>query len=85
MNKETIIRLVKQQPIKQEEFTQFILDYIKYKEKPEPTAEQLMKILQLVNAGIFSLKEAIEDGIVMHNLQVQTIVHNNQVVRIDVI
>jgi len=85
MNKETIIRLVKQQPIKQEEFNQFILDYIKFKEKPEPTAEQLIKIIQLINAGVFSLKEAVEDGIVMHNLQVQTIVQNNQVIRIDVI
>ena len=85
MNKETIIRLVKQQPIKQEEFNQFILDYIKFKEKPEPTAEQLIKIIQLINAGVFSLKEAVEDGIVMHNLQVQTIVNNNQVIRIDVI
>ena len=85
MNKETIIRLVKQQPIKQEEFNQFILDYIKFKEKQEPTAEQLIKIIQLINAGVFSLKEAVGDGIVMHNLQVQTIVNNNQVIRIDVI
>ena len=56
-----------------------------FKEKPEPTAEQLIKIIQLINAGVFSLKEAVEDGIVMHNLQIQTIVNNNQVIRIDVI
>lgn len=85
MNKETIIRLIKNQPIKQEELNEFILDYIKFKGKPEPTSEQLVKILHLLNVGVFTLNEAIQEGIKMHNLQIQTITKDNNVLRIDVI
>ena len=84
MNKETIIRLIKNQPVKQDEINQFIFDYIEYKKKPTPTPEQFNKILQLLGMGVFSLKDAIQDGIKMYNLQVQTIIKDNTIIKIDV-
>ena len=84
MNKDTIIRLVKNQPVKQEELNTFILDYIQYKNKPTPTPEQFGKILHLLQVGIFNLNEAVQDGIKLHNLQVQTIVKDNNIIKIDV-
>ena len=84
MNKDTIIRLIKNTEIKQDEFTQFILDYIKFKNKPEPTAKQLQGILELLKMGVFNLNEAIEDGIKLHKLQVQRIIKDGIVINIEV-
>lgn len=70
MNKHTVIMLVKNQEVKQVDFIQFILDYLKFKGKPEPTAQQLPKLLQVFSMGIFSLKEPLEEAIKHLNLQV---------------
>lgn len=70
MNKKVVMMLIKNQEVKQEDFIQFILDYLKFKGKPEPTAEQIPKLLQVFSMGIFSLKTPLEEAIKHLNLQV---------------
>ncbi len=84
MNKETVIRLIKRSPIKPEELTQFILDCIKFKGKSEPTSGQLIKIIELFKVGAFNFDLILPELIAHFKLQVNTVVSNNQIIRIDV-
>ena len=85
MNKDTVIKLIKNTPIKQEEFNQLILDYIEFKGKPTPTAEQFQVILGLINSGAFSLFDLKTDLIKHFNLQVNILTgKNNELLKIEV-
>ena len=84
MNKNTIIKLVKGLQVTQEELTELILDYVKFCKKEEPTADQFQKIIQLFQMGIFTLENAINDGIKEHNLQVIRVLNNGIIIRTDV-
>lgn len=85
MNKETVIRLVKRTPIKQEELVQFILDCIEFKKKTAPTPEQLGKILELFRVGLFNFDIILPELVTHFNLQVHTLIDkNNNIIKIDV-
>lgn len=84
MNKNTIIKLVKGLQVTQEELTELILDYVKFCKKEEPTTDQFQKIIQLFQMGVFTLENAINDGIKEHNLQVIRVLNNGVIIRTDV-
>ena len=69
MDKGVIIKLVKKEQITQQELFQFIVDYIEFKKGPTPTPEQLNKIYQLIQLGIFNLNEAIYNSAKELNLE----------------
>lgn len=84
MNKEVVIKLLKNQQVTQTEFMEFIVDYIEFKKKPTPTGEQLQAILQLFNMGIFQIKEALVEMRDYLKLQVNSLIKDNTIIRIDV-
>lgn len=70
MNKEIVIKLVKQEQITQQELFQFISDYIEFKKKPILTSEQLKGIYQAIQFGIFNLNDAIKEAAKELNLEI---------------
>ena len=84
MNKEVVIKLIKNQQVTQVEFTQFIVDFIEFKKKPTPTGEQIQAILQLFNMGIFQIKEALIEARDYLKLQVINVINNGVIIRVDV-
>lgn len=84
MNKQVVIKLLKNQQVTQTEFMEFIVDYVEFKKKPTPTGEQLQAMLQLFNMGIFQIKEALLDVRDYLKLQVISVINNGMVIRIDV-
>lgn len=63
--------MIKGQPVKPEDFSQFILDYLAFKGKKEPTSKQLQGILQLFSMGVFNLSIALDDCVKHLNLQIE--------------
>lgn len=84
MNKQVVIKLLKNQQVTQTEFMEFIVDYVEFKKKPTPTGEQLQAILQLFNMGIFHIKEALIDIRDYLKLQVVHVISNEMIIRTDV-
>lgn len=84
MNKEVVIKLIKNEQVTQTEFMEFIVDYVEFKKKPTPTGEQLQSMLQLFNMGIFRIKEALLEVRDYLKLQVISVIDNGAIVRIDV-
>jgi hypothetical protein len=84
MNKEVVIKLLKNQQVTQQDFMQFVIDYLEFKKKPTPTSEQLQGMLQLFNMGIFQIKEPLMEVTNYLKLQVITTIKDNIVIRTDV-
>lgn len=70
MNKQTIIRLIQNKNVSDEDFIQFILDYIEFKKKPTPTPEQIQKLLIVFQMGYFNLINALREMILHLKLTV---------------
>lgn len=70
MNVEIVKRMIKNKNITDKDYVTFILDYIKFKNKPEPTSEQLEKILLMLNLGYFNVKEPLMELIQYFKLNV---------------
>jgi len=85
MNKEVVIKLIKNQQVTQKELLEFIVDYIEFKKRPAPTAEQLQGLLQLFEMRIFNLDIPLQEVVKPLNLQVVKLFDkNNLLIKIDV-
>lgn len=85
MKKKTVIKLLKEEKVTQQEITEFIFDYIKEEKNIEPTSQQLTGIINALNMGIFNLSDAIKKSADKLGLQVNRITDaKNNKIRIDV-
>lgn len=85
MNKQVVIKLLKNQTITEIEFNEFIADYVKHKKGNDATVEQLNDIKQLINSGLFNLGFAVREAARDLNLQITTVADKlGQIIRIDV-
>jgi len=84
MNKEVVIKMLKNQQVNQQDFTQFIVDYLEFKKKPTPTGQQLQGMLQLFNMGVFQINEALIEARDHFKLQVVSVTRDGVLIRVDV-
>lgn len=84
MNKELVKKFLTSTSINQNELTEFIVDYCKLQNKPEPTTEQLQQITMLIQKGLFNLEYAAEQAAIKLGLTVLKITKNNVVLKINV-
>lgn len=77
MNKGIIKKILIREKITQSELIEFILDYCKLFDKPEPTGEQLQGIIALVQQNIFNIMYAAEIAAIKNNMYVMKIFKEN--------
>ena len=84
MNKKTVIKLLKNQQLSQEEFLTFITDYLEFKKKTLPTGKQLQQMLQLFNMGVFQINNAMREAAEHLKLQLVTITKGDKLLKSEV-
>lgn len=60
MNKETVKKILKNEQLNQQEFFEFITDYVKSELNEDISHEQLMALAAVLQQGLFSIRYAAE-------------------------
>lgn len=77
MEKEIIIKILKQQQITLEELNKFIVDYIQLKQAKDITSEQIKGIIQFISMGLFDLRFAALQAAEALKIDVSTLLDSN--------
>ena len=80
MNKETITKILKNQPISQQEASEFIVDYCKSEKEIDITAQQIQGIMQAIQMGMFNLNYAARQAANKENMQIVDIIKDNNII-----
>jgi hypothetical protein len=85
MNKKVIANIIKGIPVKDTDLSEFVVNYIEYKKRPEPKPEQLALIMQLVKQGHFNVVGPANEVATSLSLQVvRVIAANGMLLKTDV-
>lgn len=74
MDKEVVKKLLINSQITREELFNFIISYVKWKKNIDISQEQLQGVIQLLQMGVFTLKEAAKEAGDHLGLQLVTLV-----------
>lgn len=82
MEKEIVIKILKQQQITLEELNKFIVDYIQLKQAKAITPEQIKGIIQFISMGLFDLRFAALQAAESLKINVSTLLDiNNNIIQ----
>lgn len=86
MYKKILKKLLKNESVSDKEFAEFIVEYIKTKNKPEPTRKQLETIMKLAFSSQLDIDYIINEAAKDANLQVVKVkdLNSGNILKIDI-
>ena len=80
MNKDTIIKILTNKSITQQEVSEFIVDYCKKEVNKDISSIELSGILQLIQIGRFNLNYAARQAALKEDIDVVDIIKDNMII-----